>query len=129
MNVYISGPMTGKPFYNFEEFDKAANIIKELGHEPINPAHLSRLMVAYAGFDPNKEESYKFYSSEDYMEHDIVALRGADALVLLPGWSASSGAQVEIAYARYRKIPVYGSVQEFEYAEFARRTAAEKQAA
>ena len=46
--IYISGPMTGYEYFNFEAFDKASHKLKELGHKVINPAQIARDL----GFNP-----------------------------------------------------------------------------
>lgn len=117
MKVYIAGPMRGYKFFNFEEFFRVAGIVTELGHTPVNPAELSKQAVIAAGRDPNDEKSYgaPYFQIEDFMETDIKAMRDVDCVVLLNGWTHSTGAAVEVAYARYRGIPVYGSIDELEY--------------
>ncbi|MDE2098122.1 MAG: DUF1937 family protein [Patescibacteria group bacterium] len=107
LRIYISGPMRNRPFFNFAAFDEAAAQLAELGHTPISPAESSRWLVRECGFDPACESDYAKVSLETYMEDDIRAMRHADCVVLLPGWQRSRGARVEIAYARFRSIPVY----------------------
>ncbi|HEY7417690.1 MAG TPA: DUF4406 domain-containing protein, partial [Ktedonobacteraceae bacterium] len=38
MRVYISGPMTGLPQANYPLFHEAERVVREMGHEPLNPA-------------------------------------------------------------------------------------------
>ena len=105
--VYISGPMRNRPFYNFAAFDEAVATIAEMGHTPVSPAEHSRRIVRECGFDPTDEQSYAKIPDETYFEDDIRAMRYVDCVVLLSGWRASLGVRVEIAYARFRGIPVY----------------------
>jgi nucleoside 2-deoxyribosyltransferase len=107
VKVYISGPVRGKPFFNFAAFDDAAATLAELGYTPISPAEISRHLVRECGFDPTDEASYAKIRDETYMEEDIRAMRHADCVVLLPGYRRSNGVKVEIAYAKYRGILVY----------------------
>lgn len=126
MKVYIAGPMRGYKFFNFDEFFRVARIVRELGHTPVNPAELSQSAVIERGLDPADETSYgaPHFQIEDFMETDVRALRDVECIVLLAGWTASKGVAVEIAYARYRGIPVYGSIDEFELLVCQRQQAA-----
>lgn len=83
--VYVSGPMTGLPDMNFPAFHAAAEVLRELGHEVVNPADAG----AGAGL-----------SYEDYLRRDLADLLGCNAICLLPGWERSKGATVEEHMAR-----------------------------
>ena len=88
--VYISGPMTGLPEYNFPAFFAMARKLKERGFSVLNPA----AWPARATY-------------EEYLQHDIkMLIRYADAVVFLDGWEKSNGARVEMAVARALKLPV-----------------------
>lgn len=117
MKAYIAGPMRGKEFFNFAEFDKAAATLREIGAEVINPADLSRRHVIALGRDPEIEASYTGPGGDpvDFILHDLAAMREADCLVLLDGWSGSKGVAVELPFARLLGIPIYGNVNEFEF--------------
>lgn len=39
--IYISGPMTGLPDFNFPAFHDAAARLRERGHEVANPAEIN----------------------------------------------------------------------------------------
>jgi len=81
--VYISGPMTGLPENNFPAFFEAEKELKKQGKYPINPAR-----------NPDGLEYHH------YMDISLAMVRCADSVCLLPGWENSSGAVVEVAYAR-----------------------------
>lgn len=81
MKVYIAGPMTGLPEFNYPAFYRAAEALESLGHEPINPARK-------AGREGCK-------SWLDYMRAAIRDVAGADGLAMLPGWQDSRGAALE----------------------------------
>ena len=38
MRVYIAGPMRGYPDFNKAAFDAAELLLKEIGHDPVNPS-------------------------------------------------------------------------------------------
>lgn len=89
MRLYISGKMTGEPNNNFPAFNKAASQLRDLGYEVFNPAE-------------NGEGEW-----HELLKKDIPEVCKSDALVLLPGWINSPGAQFEFDVARRLKIPVY----------------------
>lgn len=82
MKVYISGPMTGYPGYNYPAFHAAENELRSRGYDTLNPAR-----------HPAQE------SWVDYLRLDLVDVLAADGLALLPGWEASRGAQLEVHVA------------------------------
>lgn len=100
--IYISGPMTGHKDFNFPAFDEAEKALRELGWDPISPAQLDRDI----GFDPASS-----VVDEDFLDaaldRDVEAIKNADAIVMLPGWEKSTGANAEMWVARWRKLPVY----------------------
>lgn len=82
--IYISGPMTGLPQLNFPAFNRAAEQLRAIGMQPVNPADLN----------PNPAATW-----HDCMRVDIKALCDCDALAMLPGWEASAGAHLEVQIA------------------------------
>lgn len=83
--TYISGPMTGLPGMNFSAFHEAAARLRAQGIDVVNPAEF--------GEEPGKEWS-------DYMRKDILALMDCDRIYMLPGWTGSKGARLELHIAR-----------------------------
>lgn len=75
MRVYIAGPMTGIPEWNFPAFNAAAAAWRGAGWEVLNPAE---------AFDGDPSRPYR-----DYVEHDIALLRSCDAIAMLPGWDGA----------------------------------------
>lgn len=110
--VYIAGPMTGIPLYNFPAFDAAAEAWRARNWSVVSPADLTReiwLQQCGREFDPASTDT----SATDYrmfMRADLTAVMGVDALALLPGWEKSRGAALEIAVGN-----VFG--KEFYHAE------------
>jgi hypothetical protein len=102
MNVYVAGPMTGIPYFNFEAFYEAARRVGCAGHCAINPAE----MCNAAGFN---EEGYETgdptqaridgFDIRAAARRDLLALTECDAIYLLPGWQDSAGARAEKAVA------------------------------
>lgn len=80
MNIYIAGPMTGIPQFNFPAFHAAAAALRSAGWDVVNPAEVC----------PDPTMAWL-----DCMRRDIAALMGCDSIALLPGWMDSKGARLE----------------------------------
>lgn len=101
--VYLAGPMTGYPRFNFDAFDKASDVLRSAGYAVVSPADLS---IAH-GVDPDGDPS--LVTEEDVqllMRTDLQCVLSSDFLVALPGWEASRGARCELMVARACGIPV-----------------------
>ena len=87
MKIYLSGPITGTDNYR-ENFQEAIRRLNNDGqYDIINPAELCQVMPAATT------------SWEDYLQICIRLLEMADAIVMLPGWRESRGAQREYGFA------------------------------
>lgn len=97
---YISGPMTGIDNNNAQEFNNAACILTELGHDYVNPFDfdLSDPIPVLDKYD-------KGYF--DNLRRDIAALTKCDALLMLKGWEVSYGARAEFVVAKELQLPVF----------------------
>jgi uncharacterized protein DUF4406 len=104
MNVYIAGPMTGYPRYNFPAFDNAQIRWSEAGHQVTTPAGITRqYWIEQFGrtFSPDRDRcDYGSREMCDLLTRDLAAVCRADAIVLLPGWAGSKGCAVELATAK-----------------------------
>jgi Domain of unknown function (DUF4406) len=78
--VYIAGPMTGLPGFNYATFNAIAKELRRLGCEVENPAE-------------NPDPPGKEWAG--YMRMAIAQLVKCDTLVLLPNWHTSRGADLE----------------------------------
>ena len=78
--IYIAGPMTGLPDFNYPAFNAAAARMRALGFEVENPAE-------------NPEPPCKSWLG--YMRMAIRQLVTCDIVALLPGWKGSRGARIE----------------------------------
>lgn len=81
--IYLSGPMTGYPEFNFPAFHAAAEVLRAKGIEVHSPADIADTSMAY----------------EYYMKLDVQMVIDSDAIVLLDGWEASPGANFELLVA------------------------------
>lgn len=80
--VYIAGPMTGLPGFNFPAFHAEAAVLRARGLEVINPAELNGPPEAGKGW-------------AECMRTDIRELVMCDGVHMLPGWERSKGASLE----------------------------------
>lgn len=82
---YVAGPMTGLPEYNFPAFFEAEALLRAEGWHVENPAQHG--VVGEATW-------------ADYMLFDLGRLVTCSTLYLLPNWSKSRGASIEVRIAR-----------------------------
>lgn len=90
MILYVSGPMTGLPEYNYPAFFEAVNELEAMGYTVVNPA---RGMV-------------EGWTWEDYARRGVQDVCGVEGVALLPGWEASKGAQLEVHVAKALNLVV-----------------------
>lgn len=104
-SVYIAGPMTGIPMWNFPAFFDAEHQLLELGYAVRNPAHndgknVEEAMASAGTPDkPNYPWSY-------YMKRDLPHVMNSDMVCLLPGWQNSKGARLEVHVAQALGLPL-----------------------
>lgn len=97
--LYISGPMTNLPEYNYPAFRLAKRVLTSAGYEALIP----ELAV---------EKYPELPTSEQYravLLRDIACISHiAHGIVLLPGFAVSPGATCELSVALALNLPVYG---------------------
>jgi hypothetical protein len=108
MRIYLAGPMTGLPEYNFPAFDKAAAHLRSLGHTVFSPADNDR----DNGFDTTGMEGHEAaehgFSLRNALKQDLSWICDhAEAIVILDGWERSRGVRAELALAEALSIPKY----------------------
>lgn len=82
--IYLAGPMTGLPDFNYPAFHAEAARLRALGYDVANPAE-------------NPPSACGTWAG--YMRLAIPLLCRCDAICLLPGWASSRGASIEHALA------------------------------
>lgn len=87
--VYIAGPMSGYTNCNRDEFNNVAEQLKAKGLVVLNPATLPDGLT-----------------QAQYMDICFSMIRAADALLFLPQWQLSEGAQAEYHYAKKLKLKI-----------------------
>lgn len=110
MRIYLAGPMRSKPYYNFPEFDRVAEILRANGHEVVNPADLDR----ESGFDAmalhvatDWDAILDYFDLRACISRDLNALLSCEAVVVLRGWKESTGARTEVAVAEWAGMKIY----------------------
>ena len=98
--IYLSGPMTGIPDFNFPEFDRIAKNLRDAGYDVVSPADLNRKRE-----DAGQVLSEIFYS--DFMKEDIRELSKCDAIYMMKGWRYSPGAKHELENALVFALTVF----------------------
>jgi len=84
VKVYLSGPMSGMPEFNFPLFNVEAAELRRLGYAVVNPV------------DINPDHSTPWSAC---LREDLRALLDCDAVAVLPGWEKSRGATLEVFVA------------------------------
>lgn len=107
MRLYLAGPMSNLPEFNFPAFHAAAAKLEAEGHTVFNPAQAD---IDRSGVDPSKlnpsgdpngsTATIPGLSRRECLAADLDWIaRNAEGIALLPGWENSSGARAEYALA------------------------------
>ena len=83
--IYVAGPMTGLPEFNFPAFNSAADKLRAEEWHVENPAEHGHIEGA---------------DWADYLRWDISRIATCGAIYLLPGWENSKGATLEVSIAK-----------------------------
>ncbi|WP_087864022.1 DUF4406 domain-containing protein [Comamonas thiooxydans] len=78
--IYIAGPMSGLPDFNYPAFHAAAAVLRTQGHHVENPAENPRPACG---------------TWQGYMRMSLRQIAACDCLYMLPGWRGSRGARIE----------------------------------
>ena len=117
--IYLAGPMSGIPEFNFPLFNATAKALRKLGHEVFNPAE--RDTERHGGVDISKgnatgsqeqaKTEHSFSLDEALADDCEYICRKSTAIYMLPGWENSKGARAEhaLAFALGRQI-FYGAI-------------------
>lgn len=94
--VYLSGPMTGFARADYvRRFSEAEKILRKHGYGVINPCNVlaCRWPWIYRAMEwaLGKQLAYAVVLAYDL----LLLMTRADGIVMLPGWQASRGAQIE----------------------------------
>ena len=98
--IYIAGPMTGLPEWNYPAFNAAAAELRAAGYDVVNPAEMGAQYGTPDEINANPE------MLADLIHEELDAVAECDALYLLPGWEKSPGTrrELEVALAPYNRL-------------------------
>lgn len=89
--VYLAGPMTGLPQFNYPTFTATAQMLRRAGFTVLSPTE--------NGLPPSA-------AWERHMRRDLRLLLDCQGVAVLPGWEASRGASLEVSVAKALSMPV-----------------------
>lgn len=92
--VYISGPMSGYPDFNYPAFREAEKRLIQKGQKRVVSPAQDSLVVGNVPW-------------HECLKLALTQMMDCDGVVLLEGWEKSKGAQLEVHVARSLLIPVY----------------------
>jgi hypothetical protein len=111
--LYLAGPMTGHPQFNFPTFRDAAERLRQHGYTVINPAEEDDPAVQEAAWasptgDPADLNGLYGIGACPIPTalSNVEQVASADAVALLDGWQKSSGASHEVETANRFGLPV-----------------------
>jgi hypothetical protein len=113
INIYLAGPMSGIPEFNFPAFMDMADYLRQRGYNVFNPAEHD---IERVGHDFSTEA--KTGDAEDAAKYGITYRKclkadltwicdQADAMYMLTGWEKSKGCQAEHSLAKALDIPIF----------------------
>lgn len=106
MRVYLAGPMTGLPQFNYPAFYAAADALRAIGMDVVSPAEMDDPVIqeaSLASVDGNIDTITSHGQSwGDFLARDVKLLAddGIEAVIALPGWANSRGARLETFVAK-----------------------------
>lgn len=94
--VYIAGPMSGYPEFNYPAFREAETALIEKGYHAISPVRAGDL----------NSDGTALYDHAWYLRRDLRLLLDAEGIAMLPGWENSQGAVLEHTVAVALKLDI-----------------------
>jgi hypothetical protein len=111
VRVYLAGPMTGYPSFNFPAFDALARDLRLVvaapgvkAYDVVTPSEMEERDYAMASPDGAPDQKWGHYLSRDLR---IIADDGIEGIVVLPDWEKSRGARVETFIAFVLGLPIF----------------------
>jgi len=109
--LYLAGPMSWIPQFNFPAFHDAAACLRAQGIRIISPAELDAQHgladAAMASVDGNPKDLSESWG--DVLARDVRLIHNhCDGIVFLPGWKQSRGARLEAFVSLLCGHAIYG---------------------
>jgi len=100
VKVYLAGPMSNIPQFNFPAFFAAAEQLRAAGFEVVSPAEIDNAEdkgAALASTDGDMRTIENKKTWGDFLARDVKLLAdtGIQGIVFLPNWQDSKGAKLE----------------------------------
>lgn len=112
MKIYLAGPMSGIPQFNFPTFDAAAKDLREKGWDVVSPAELDNPATRKSALEsPDGAPGSGSHEGEtwgDFLARDVklIADEGVQGIICLDGWMESKGARLETFIGRLLGLPI-----------------------
>lgn len=113
MTGYIACGMTGIPLFNWPHFEEWQAKLEAKGWHIVSPTRIdeavgSVLVVRNASNEIVSVRTTEKFKYEAILSVDFIAIENwCDAIILLPGWETSSGANRELAHAKALGLQVF----------------------
>jgi hypothetical protein len=95
VRLYLAGPMSGLPDFNYPAFRTAAQEWRAWGWDVLDPSEK---------FGGRADLPY-----EVYIKGSIIDVLASEAIAVLPGWQNSKGATLEVSIGRALGYPIYAA--------------------
>lgn len=108
---YLAGPMSGRPGFNYREFDRVSELLRQQGYPIVSPAEFEhekeRKVIAEASGTEDPADVGPAW--EDCLARDVcvVAHPNCVGIILLPEWQDSRGARLETFVASELDKPLF----------------------
>ncbi len=108
MRLYLAGPMTGIPQFNYPAFDEGKRVLKHHGYDVISPneSDAPEIRAAATFSQEGALDDLPGFDLRQTALQNVLDIGKCDGIALLSGWQASSGVTHEIATAVRFRLPV-----------------------
>jgi len=89
LKIFLSGPMTGLPNYNFDRFNEVEKKLKDAGFDVVNP-----VVICERFGQENVVKDKRLFDA--MVARQQVEERKCNAVLLLDGWQSSKGVRLEL---------------------------------
>ena len=111
MRIYLAGPMSNIPQFNFPAFDAAEADLLARGYDVVPPFDLHDPVIRPqclaspdGALNSVPSTTWGYALARDV---EIIADQGIEAIVVMDGWEKSKGARLEVFVGRLCGLPIY----------------------